>query len=594
MRDMPRLHDAIPQRMPSRTPLPRGWLILTLLVALPTLPGAQRQTPADLVVLSAKVLTVDPSSRIAAAVAVRGGVFVAVGRDADVEPLIGPRTRVIRAGGRTVVPGLIESHVHALGVAESEAVQPYVALPDIPSLQAWVRARAAALPEGGWIWTPRTFPPRLRERRFPTRAELDAAAPTHPVVVDGAYALAVNTAALRAAGITPATPDPAGGVIVRDAAGEPTGLLRNVGALLSRFDARTGKGTPPLDWLARVHERYAAVGITSIVERAASVEGYRAYEQLHAEGRLQLRAVVTLLAQSDGTEAGTEQFLRTVPAAFKAGDDLLRGGALKVFADGGILSGTAFMRQPWGPAAAALYGLANPDDRGFLTLSPDKMLAIVRTAHRHGWQACAHVTGDAGVDAVLDAFESANREAPIGNRRFTLIHADFANAAAAHRAAALGVIVDTQPAWYYKDGDVLAEVLGDSRVRTLIGVKQWVDGGVRVVLNSDHMFGLEPNTSLNPFNPFLTMYVAVTRRTEGGRVIGPEQAITREQALRMMTIDAAYLTFDEGRKGSIEVGKLGDLAVLSDDLLTVPAERIRDILPETTVVGGRVVYERSR
>jgi predicted amidohydrolase YtcJ len=156
------------------------------------------------------------------------------------------------------------------------------------------------------------------------------------------------------------------------------------------------------------------------------------------------------------------------------------------------------------------------------------------------------------------------------------------------------VIVDTQPAWYYKDGDVLAEVLGEARARTLIGVKQWVDGGVRVVLNSDHMFGLDPNTSLNPFNPFLTMYVAVTRRTEGGRVIGPEQAITREQALRMMTIDAAYLTFDEARKGSIEVGKLGDLAVLSDDLLTVPAERIRDIVPETTVVGGRVVYERSR
>ena len=131
-------------------------------------------------------------------------------------------------------------------------------------------------------------------------------------------------------------------------------------------------------------------------------------------------------------------------------------------------------------------------------------------------------------------------------------------------------------------------------MRTLIGLREWVNGGVRVVLNSDHMFGLDPNTSLNPFNPFLTMYVAVTRRSERGRVIGPEQAITRDEALRMMTIDAAYLTFDETRKGSIEVGKLGDLVVLSDDLLTVPAEQIRDIVPETTVVGGRVVYERSR
>jgi predicted amidohydrolase YtcJ len=594
MPGMLRLHGAARLDLSSSARAVRGWLVAALLIALQPLPSAERQPPADLVVLNAKLITVDPSSRVAEAAAVRDGMFVAVGSQADVEPLIGPRTRVIHAGGRTVIPGLIESHVHALGVAEAEAVQPYMPLPDIPTLQAWVRARAETVPEGGWIWTPRTFPPRLRERRFPTRAELDAAAPKHPVVVDGAYALAVNTAALRAAAVTPTTPNPPGGAIVRDATGEPTGLLRNVGALLSRFDTRTGGGRPPLDWLARVHERYAAVGITSIVERAASLEGYRAYEQLQSAGRLQLRIVVTLLAQSDGTADGTEQFLRTVPAGFRAANDRLKGGALKVFADGGILSGTAFMRQPWGPAAAALYGLTNPSDRGFLTLSPDKMLAIVRTAHRHGWQACAHVTGDAGVDAVLDVFEAANREASIGPRRFTLIHADFANAAAARRAAALGVIVDTQPAWYYKDGDVLAEVLGDARVQALIGVRQWVDGGVRVVLNSDHMFGLDPNTSLNPFNPFLTMDVAVTRRTEGGRVIGPEQAITREQALRMMTVNAAYLTFDETRKGSIEVGKLGDLAVLSEDLFTVPAERIREIVAETTVVGGRVVYERSR
>jgi predicted amidohydrolase YtcJ len=594
MRAMLSMHEAARSHLPSSAWALRGWLVAALVSALQPLPSAQREPPADLVVVNAKVVTVDPSSRIAEAVAVRGGMFVAVGNQADVEPLIGPRTRVISAGGRTVVPGLIESHVHALGVAQGEAVQPYVSFPDIPTLQAWVRARAETVPDGSWIWTPRTFPPRLRERRFPTRAELDAVGPKHPVVVDGAYALAVNTAALRAAAITPTTPNPPGGAIVRDAAGEPSGLLRNVGALLLRFDTRTGGGRPPLDWLARVHERYAAVGITSIVERAASVEGYSAYEQLHAQGRLQLRAVVTLLAASDGTADGTERFLGTVPASFRAGNDRLKGGALKVFADGGILSGTAFMRQPWGPAAAALYGLANPDDRGFLTLSPDKMLAIVRTAHRHGWQACAHVTGDAGVDAVLDAFEAVNREAPIGPRRFTLIHADFANVAAARRAAALNVIVDTQPAWYYKDGDVLAEVLGEGRVRALIGVRQWIDGGVRVVLNSDHMFGLDPNTSLNPFNPFLTMDVAVTRRTEGGRVIGPEQAITREQALRMMTINAAYLTFDETRKGSIEVGKLGDLAVLSEDLLTVPAERIREIVADATVVGGRVIYERSR
>ena len=134
-------------------------------------------------------------------------------------------------------------------------------------------------------------------------------------------------------------------------------------------------------------------------------------------------------------------------------------------------------------------------------------------AHGRGWQVCAHVTGDAGVDAVLDAVDAANHDRPIGDRRFTLIHADFADAGTAARAAALGVIVNTQPAWYYKDADVLGEVLGETRAQRLIGLRQWLDKGVRVVLSSDHMFGLDPDTSLNPFNPFLTMYTAVTRRT---------------------------------------------------------------------------------
>jgi hypothetical protein len=154
--------------------------------------------------------------------------------------------------------------------------------------------------------------------------------------------------------------------------------------------------------------------------------------------------------------------------------------------------------------------------------------------------------------------------------------------------------VNTQPAWYYEDGDVLQDVLGEERVQHLIGIREWLEKGVRVVLSSDHMFGLDPDTSLNPFNPFLTMYAAVTRRTRSGRVIGADQAITREDALRMMTANAAYMTFDETRKGSIEVGKLGDFAILSDDPLRVPAERIKDITAVTTIVGGRVVYQRPQ
>jgi predicted amidohydrolase YtcJ len=195
------------------------------------------------------------------------------------------------------------------------------------------------------------------------------------------------------------------------------------------------------------------------------------------------------------------------------------------------------------------------------------------------------------VDVVLDALEAVHKDNPINDRRYTLIHAYFPNPAAVRRAAALGVCVDTQPAWYYKDGDALATALGGRRLQHFIGVADWRRGGVKVALNSDHMQGADPNRSLNPYNPFLTMYTAVTRKTEGGLVIGPENRVSRADALRMMTIDAAYLSFDEKRKGSIEVGKLGDLAILSDDLLTCDVERVKDIRAVLTVVGGRVVHE---
>jgi predicted amidohydrolase YtcJ len=204
---------------------------------------------------------------------------------------------------------------------------------------------------------------------------------------------------------------------------------------------------------------------------------------------------------------------------------------------------------------------------------------------------CAHVTGDAGVDAVLDAFEAADADRPIRDRRFTLIHAYFPTPAVARRAAGLGVAVDTQPAWYYKDADALLPALGEPRIRPFIGLAVWLGAGVKVALNTDHMFGLDPDASLNPFNPFLTMYVAVTRRTQAGAVIGPEQAVSREDALRMMTVNAAWLSFEEHRKGSIEVGKLADLAIVDRDLFAPEAGPIGEARVLATFVGGAAVFE---
>jgi predicted amidohydrolase YtcJ len=232
--------------------------------------------------------------------------------------------------------------------------------------------------------------------------------------------------------------------------------------------------------------------------------------------------------------------------------------------------------------------------RGVLSTNTEAIRAVMIAGHTRGWQMSAHVTGDAGVDAVLDGFEAAQRAHPRPDARHTLIHAYFPNPETARRAAALGVLVDTQPAWLYKDADALVKALGSQRLAHFIGLRTWRDAGVRVAINTDHMFGADRDSAMNPFNPFLTMSTAVSRRAESGRVVGAAESVTREQALRMMTIDAAALTFDEGNRGSLEVGKLADLAILSDDPLTCPDERLRSITADVTIVGGRVAHSASR
>jgi predicted amidohydrolase YtcJ len=575
-----------------------GSLVLGMLVATLSQP-ARNTPPADLALLNSKILTVDDRFRVAAALAVRGGRFIAVGTNEDVRPHIGSGTQVIDGRGRTVVPGLIDTHVHALDVAQAEVAQPFQNLHSIDLLQAWIRAAARSGRNDTWIWTPRIYPTRLREHRFPTRAELDAAASDRPVAVDGAYAFVLNSAALRAAGITRDSADPPGGAIVKDASGEPTGVLRNVGSLLARF--RSSSGSVSLDMLERIHRQYLAAGITSVIERGATLEGYNSYEALRRADRLRVRATITIRIPRADEAAEVERFIEELPfrpAASNAGGpdseaEWLKVGPLKIVADGGILIGTSFMRQPYGQAARRLYAVDDPHDRGFLSLTPRQIASAIAIGHRRGWQMVAHVTGDAGVDVVLDAIEAAQKAMPAPDRRHTLLHAYFVNAETAARAARLGVLVDTQPAWHYKDAEALADGLGRERLTHFIGLRTWREAGVDVAINTDHMFGLDPNEALNPFNPFLTMYSATTRRTEGGRVIGGNEAVSRQEALRMMTSLAARFSFDEKHRGSIETGKLGDFVVLSDDFLTVPPERLRAIRPDLTVVGGRVAFQRK-
>ncbi len=320
--------------------------------------------------------------------------------------------------------------------------------------------------------------------------------------------------------------------------------------------------------------------------------GYQTYDALRRAKRLRVRATVTIRVPPASDPAAVERFVSGLPFHFGSGDEWLKAGPLKLVADGGILIGTAFMREPYGLGARQLYAIGDPQYRGFLTLTPQQIASAVRIGHRHGWQMVAHVTGDAGVDVVLDAIEAAQKESPAPDRRHTLIHAYFVHPETAARAARLGVLVDTQPAWYYKDADALSNALGGERLAHFVGLRTWRQAGVPVAINTDHMFGLDPNEAMNPFNPFLTLYAATTRRTESGRIVSGEEAVSREDALRMMTRDAARFSFDEKNRGSIEPGKLGDFVVLDDHVLTCDAERLRSIRPDLTVIGGRVVFER--
>jgi predicted amidohydrolase YtcJ len=534
----------------SKLPL---WLltcaVIGLLSAAPAPSG--QQVPVELIVVNAKVLTVDPNNTQAEAVAIRGNTFAAVGTTAAIRKMAGPETRVIDAGGRTVVPGFIESHVHATGAARGEVSQPFVQLQSIQEIKDWVRARAREAGPGGWVQLPRVDVTRIKDGRLPNKADLDEAAPDTPTVYTWQYAnrnvQILNDAAIKAAKISKATVAPKGCTLHFTPNGEFTGKMESCQSLLN-IPRREVTEAQYLDSLATLMKRYSEVGITSIGERSSNAEGFRDYQQLKAQGRLPLRVRVTMrIGTGDNSEAAIEHTITGLDVKYDQGDDWVRVGPLKIGIDGGALYGTAVMREPYPPTSHELYGITDPKYSGEFGrgagLTADGVKNYVRVGNRLGWQLSSHVTGDRGVDIVLDAIEAANKEKSMLDKRYNLIHAYFASAETARRAKSLGAVVDTQPMWFYKDGDALLKALGPKYMNTFIGVKTWKDNGVTVALNADHMQGFDPVGALNPYHPLLAMQAAITRRTQGGQVIGPAERISRLDALRMTTINAAFIGF---------------------------------------------------
>jgi len=264
--------------------------------------------------------------------------------------------------------------------------------------------------------------------------------------------------------------------------------------------------------------------------------------------------------------------------------------------DGGILTGTAYLREPWAKKypdrAEEVYGITDPSYRGVLLVTKEQLVPVVSIANELGWKFTAHSTGGGGADIMLDAYEEVDKLKSIKERRFSIIHGNFFTPESIKKMKKLGVYADAQPAWFYKDADVMKYILGEQRIKAFHPYKSLFSEGVIVNGGSDHMIQFDPNTSTNPYNPFLSMWSVITRKTERGSIINIEEALSREEALKMYTINNALASFEENIKGSIEAGKLADMVILSDDILTCPVDNIKNIKVEMTMVGGKIVYEK--
>jgi predicted amidohydrolase YtcJ len=550
------------------------------------------QGAPDTIYYNGVIATMWPAYPVAEAVAIRGDRFSSVGSNQHVLRTAGPATIRVDLHWRCVLPGLIDSHCHPIEAVLGQRQSQVPPLHSIADIQAYIRGRASVLPARQIILVPHVFVTRLKERRYPTRAELDQAAADRSVIVDNGYASVLNSAALRKLGISNSTAQPADGKIVKDAQGKPTGLILGAPGLLAPLRATPAATQQDRLWaLQTMLHHYNEVGITSIIDRAEGPPGFRAYQTLDREGKLTARCYVTYVIDAQGTPADVRNSILRIPFVTGWGDDWYRVGTLKTFADGGICMGTAYLRAPYG-TNTAIYGYHDPNYRGVLRVPEANLVAMAKTADELGWQMTAHTTGGGATDLLLQAYEAANREKPIRNLRFTVTHGNFPDPHAIQMAKDLGVSFDCQPAWLYLDGPAIKDVFGPTRMENFIPLASLFRAGVVVAGGSDHMIGIDPNTSTNPFNPFLGMWIAITRKTADGTTINISQRLSREQALRMYTLNGAYLSFEEKKKGSIEPGKLADMVVISRNYLSCPVDEIKGIQAVRTIVGGKVVYDR--
>lgn len=551
-----------------------------LCLANPTYAQQSDLSSPDLVLINGKILTMDDRSSVVEAVAVLDGKIRATGSSASVKSAIGPRTRVLDLAGKTVIPGLIDTHAHFKAAGLSEYVVSMGRAKTVVEALDAIKAFAARKKPGEWIvggaWHP---PSQLAEKRYLTRQEIDGVAPNNPVYLRtvGHFSMA-NSLALQKAGVDKSTPNPSGGSFERNATGELTGVL--VETAIDQVE----KAVPP--WTEDDEVRQFKIaegvlnsfGITSVVEGATEARDIRTLQKIAASGAATLRAGLMFRPEPPAEMSAWEAIVSGNGASSGFGYDWLRFAGIKIFYDGGMTLKTALTRD--------VYPDSHDNYHGTAQQTPERLKQLVSICNRYNWRVGVHVVGDLGIDHVLDAFEAADREKSIRDRRFVLIHASLIRPEQMERAHRLGVRVDFQNVFMWDKAATVERFLGRATADRAVPTKTLIEK-----MGIDNL-GAGTDFPVNPINPLLNMYIMVTRKDPNGNVYGGSEAISREQALRLYTSSAARYTFEEARKGSVEPGKLADLVVLSADYPTVPEDQIKDIKADITIVGGKVVFQR--
>ncbi len=534
-----------------------------------SLPAAEM---ADLVLLGGKVITIDPADAIVQAVAIRGGHIQAVGTDEQIRAMVGPATQMIELKGRAVTPGLIDAHCHLQiqGLMNSWYV-PFLA-PEVKTmadLRAKLAQVVAGTPKGEWI---QGYFLAVTEGRLPTKQDLDPVSPDHPVWIlqQGGHYGSCNSLALRIAGITAETPDPTGGVIERDAQGEPTGVFYNHRAMdMLRRSAPVFTLDMVRENIVSTQPLFAACGVTTFHDNnVRGVDAIATYQAAGSQGDMILRGAVyyTLEWPEDVNRA-----LKGIQ--YGEGGEMLRFAGFKF-----LLDGQAKMAYCHEPHNGVRWDLP--------TWEPKSFKEAVRVLHDTGLQISVHCIGDAAVDLTLDAYEEAMNANPRSDPRHRIEHVILTTPEATRRMRDLGVVACAQPQFLRLTVDGYTSIFGEERGKRTIVTREWLDKGVHLALGSD-----APTTPW--YTPQVTLLGAVTRPTRDGTPYLPEQALTMQEALRAHTMGSAYALHEEAIKGSIEVGKLADLAVWGEDPLSATAQQLYNVPIDLTLVGGKVIYQRA-